>query len=96
MAHTESIEFFITVDKPNRKPSLSETMYGKEASTEILFSKDLERYSRSKSERPVFTEFFDRILHDLLENSVFEKRRADWFDELPKVIEKLENSIHSS
>ena len=83
-----------------RKPNLLETDDGKEyvnrIFSEFLNNHNVKRYSRNSALGAVFAERFNRTLRNLLKKPVFLAGNADWLSELPSVIKKYNNSIHSS
>ena len=83
-----------------RKPNLLKTDDGKEYFNEIfnefLNNNKTKRYSRYTDKGAVFAEQFNRTIRNLLKKPVFEKGKADWISELPSVVKKYNNTIHSS
>ena len=88
------------IKSSNRKPNLLETDDGKEYVNKIfiefLNNNKIKRYSRYTDKGAVFAERFNKTIRNLLKKPVFEKGRADWLSELPSVVEKYNNTIHSS
>ena len=88
------------IKSSNRKPSHLETDDGKEYVNEIFneFLKNniIKRYSRYTDKRAVIAERFNRTIRNLLKKPVFLAGNADWLSELPSVIKKYNNTIHSS
>ena len=83
-----------------RKPNLLETDDGKEYVnknfSELLINHNIKGYSRYTDKGAVFAERFNRTIRNLLKKQVFEKRNADWLSELPSLVKKYDNTIHSS
>ena len=94
----EAFEQIITTSK--RKPNLIETDEGKEFANKIfesyLKSQNIKRYSRYTSKGAVFAERFNRTIRNLLKKPVFENGDANWIDILDSIINKYNNTIHSS
>ena len=94
----EALEQIITTSK--RKPNLIETDDGKEFANKIfetyLKSQNIKRYSRYTSKGAVFAERFNRTIRNLLKKPVFENGDANWIDILDSIINKYNNTIHSS
>ena len=88
------------IKSSNRKPNLLETDDGKEyvnkIFNEFLINNKIKRYSRYTDKGAVFAERFNKTIRNLLKKPVFEKGRADWISELPSIIKKYNNTIHSS
>ena len=83
-----------------REPNLLETDDGKEyvkkVFNEFLNRNNIQRYFRYTDKRVVFAERFIRTIRNLLRKPVFERRNAYWLSELPSIIKKYNNTIHSS
>ena len=62
----------------------------------ILKSKNIHHYSRFRDKGPSIAERIIRTIRNLLKKPVFGKGKADWISELPSVIKKYNNTIHSS
>ena len=94
----EAFEQIITTSK--RKPNLIETDDGKEFANKIfesyLTSQNIKRYSRYTSKGAVFAERFKRTIRNILKKPVFENGDANWVDILDSIINKYNNTIHSS
>ena len=94
----DSFEQIITNSK--RKRNLIETDDGKEFANKIfesyLTSQNIKRYSRYTSKGAVFAERFNRTIRNLLKKPVFENGDANWVDILDSIINKYNNTIHSS
>ena len=65
-------------------------------SQNILKSKNIHQYSRFRDKGPSIAERIIRTMRNLLKKPVFGKGKADWISELPSVIKKYNNTIHSS
>ena len=59
-------------------------------------SKIVDLYSRFTDKDPSFCERVFRTIRNLLKKTVFEKRNADWFSELPSITIKYINTVHHS
>ena len=59
-------------------------------------SKNNQHYSFFTDKGPSIAERVIRTVRNLLKKPVFEKGKADWLSELPSVIKKYNNTIHSS
>ena len=83
-----------------RKPNLLETDDGKNYLVKIfnkfLNYNNIERYSRYTDKGVVVAERFNRTIRNLLKKPVFLAGEASWINELPSVIKRYNNSIHSS
>ena len=83
-----------------RKPNLLETDDGKEYVNgnfnEFLNNNNIKRYFLYTDEKAVFAERFNKTIRNLLKKPVFGKGNADWISELPSVVKKYNNTIHSS
>ena len=83
-----------------RKPNPLETDDGMEyvnnIFNEFLIYNNIKRYSRYIDKGAVFAERFNRTIRNLLKKPVFLAGEASWINELPSVIKKYNNSIHSS
>ena len=88
------------IKSSNRKPSHLETDDGKEyvnkIFNEFLNNNNIKRYSRYTDKGAVIAERFNRTIRNLLKKPVFLAGNADWLSELPSVIKKYNNTIHSS
>ena len=88
------------IKSSNRKPNLLETDDGREyvnkIFNEFLNNNKIKRFSRYTDKGAVFAERFNKTIRNLLKKPVFEKGRADWLSELPSVVKKYNNTIHSS
>ena len=93
-------EFSNILIKSKRKPLKIESDRGAEFYNSIfqnfLKSKRIYHYSRYTDKGPSVCERVIRTIRNLLKKPVFEKGNADWLSELPSVIKKYNNSIHSS
>ena len=83
-----------------RKPKLIETDEGMDFANKIfdsyLKSQNNKRYSRYTSKGAVFAESFNRTIRNLLKKPVFENGDANWVDILGSIINKYNNTVHSS
>ena len=59
-------------------------------------AENIQHYSRFTDKGPSIAERVVRTVSSLFNKPVFEKRNADWLSELPSVLKKYKNSIHSS
>ena len=59
-------------------------------------NRNLHHFSRFTDKEPSTVERVIRTTRNLLKNPVFEKGKADWLSELPSVIRRHNNTIHSS
>ena len=86
--------------KSKRKPLKIESDRGKEWYNSIfqnlLKSKNIHHYSRYTDKGPSVCERVIRTIRNLLKKPVSEKGNADWLSELPSVVKKYNNTIHSS
>ena len=57
---------------------------------------NIKRYSRYKCEGATIAERFDRTIANLLKKSVFQRRNANWTDELIPITERYNNTVHHS
>ena len=99
-SQTITNEFSNILTESKRKPIKIESDRGSEFYNSIfqnfLKSKNIEHYSRYTDKGPSIAERVIRTIRSLLKKPVFEKGRADWLSELPSVVEKYNNTIHSS
>ena len=99
-SQTITIEFSNILTKSKRKPLKIESDRGSEFYNSIfqnfLKSKNIQHYSRFTDKGPSIAERVIRTVRNLLKKPVFEKGKADWLSELPSVIKKYNNTIHSS
>ena len=93
-------EFSIILTKSKRKPIKMESDRGKEWYNSIfqnfLKSKNIHRYSRFTDKGPSIAERVIRTVRDLLKKPIFLAGKADWLSELPSLVKKYNNTIHSS
>ena len=98
--HSITDAFSGIIKSSKRKPILFETDDGKEYVNKIFYeflnNNKIKRYSRYTDEGAVFAERFKRTVRKLLRKPVFEKGKADWLSKLPSVINKYNDTIHSS
>ena len=99
-SQTITEEFSNIITKSKRKPLKIESDRGKEWYNSIfqslLKSKNIHHYSRYTDKGPSVCERVIRTIRNLLKKPVFEKGNADWLSELPSVVKKYNNTIHSS
>ena len=99
-SHTITNEFSNIITTSERKPNKLESDRGTEFYNSIfqnLFkSKNIQHYSRYTDKGPSIAERVIRTVRNLLKKPVFEKGKADWISELPSVVKKYNNTIHSS
>ena len=99
-SQTITNEFSNILTTSKRKPLKIESDRGGEFYNSIfqslLKNKNILHYSRFTDRGPSIAERLIRTLRNLLKKPVFEKGNADWLSELPSVIKKYNNSIHSS
>ena len=86
--------------KSKRKPLKIESDRGSEFYNSIfqnfLKSKSIQHYSRFTDKGPSIVERGIRTIRNLLKKPVFLAGNADWLKELSSIIEKYNNTIHSS
>ena len=99
-SQTITNEFSNILSTSKRKPIKIESDRGTEFYNSIfqnfLKSKNIRHYSRYTDKGPSIAERVIRTLRNLLKKPVFEKGKADWLSELPSVVKKYNNTIHSS
>ena len=99
-SQTITNEFSNIITTSKRKPLKIESDRGTEFYNSIfqnfLKSKSIHHYSRFTDKGPSIAERVIRTRRNLLKKPVFEKGNADWVSELPSVIKKYNNTIHSS
>ena len=99
-SQTITNEFSKIITTSKRKPLKIESDRGSVFYNSIfqnfLKSKNIHHYSRSTDKGPSIAERVIRTKRNLLKKPVFEKRNADWISELPSVVKKYNNTIHSS
>ena len=92
--------FSNTLTKSKRSPLKIESDRGAEFYNSIFRNfwklKNIQHFSRFTDEGPSIAERVIRTIRNLLKKPVFEKGNADWLSELPTVIKKYNNTIHSS
>ena len=95
---TQEISNILT--KSKRSPLKIESDRGAEFSNSILQNflkaKNVQHYSNFTDKRPSIAEKVIRTVRNMLRKPVFEKGNAEWLSELPSVIKKKNNSIHSA
>ena len=97
-SQTITNEFSNILTTSKREPLKIESYRGTEFYNSIfqnfLKNKNIHHYSRftdkSIAERAI------RTIRNFLKKPIFEKGRADWLSELPSVVKKYNNTIHSS
>ena len=99
-SQTIKTEFSNILTKSKRKPLKIESDRGTEFYNSIfqnfLTSKNIQHYSIYTDKGPSIAERVIRTVRSLLKKPVFEKGNADWLSELPSVVKKYNNTIHSS
>ena len=99
-SQTITNEFSNILSTSEKKPLKLESDRGTEFYNSIfqnfLKSKNIRHYSRYTDKGPSIAERVIRTLRNLLKKPVFEKGKADWLSELPSVVKKYNNTIHSS
>ena len=99
-SQTITNEFSNILSTSKRKPIKIESDRGSEFYNSIfqnfLKSKNIQHYSRFTDKGPSIAERVIRTIRSLLKKPVFEKGKADWLSELPSVVKKYNNTIHSS
>ena len=99
-SQTITNEFSNILTTSKRKPLKIESDRGSEFYNSFfqnfLNSKSIHHYSRYTDKGPSIAERVIRTIRNLLKKPVFEKGKADWLSELPSVIKKYNNTIHSS
>ena len=82
--------------KPLKLESDRRTEFYNSIFQNFLKSKSIHHYSRYTDKGLSIAERVIKTVRSLLKKPVFEKGRADWLSELPSVIKKYNNTIHSS
>ena len=99
-SQTINNEFSNILSSSKRKPLKIESDRGTEFYNSIfqnfLKSKNIHHYSRFTDKGPSIAERVIRTIRYLLKKPVFDKENAYWLSELPSVINKYNNTIHSS
>ena len=98
-SQTITNEFSNILTTSKRKPLKIESDSGTEFYNSVFqnFIKiNIQHYSRFTDKGPSIAERVIRTLRNLLKKPVFEKGRADWLSELTSVVNKYNNTIHSS
>ena len=99
-SQTITNEFSNILTTSKRKPLKIESDRGTEFYNSIfqnfLKSKNIHHFSRYTDKGPSIAERVIKTLRNLLKKPVFEKGNADWLSELPSVVKKYNNTIHSS
>ena len=99
-SQTITNEFSNILSTSKRKPLKIESDRGTEFYNSIfqnfLKNKNIQHFSRFTDKGPSIAERVIRTVRNLLKKPIFEKGNADWLSELPSVIKKYNNTIHSS
>ena len=99
-SQTITNEFSNILTTSKRSPVKLESDRGSEWYNSVfqnfLKGKNIQHYSQFTDKAPSIAERLIRTLRNLLKKPVFEKGRADCISELPSVIKKYNNAIHSS
>ena len=99
-SQTITNEFSNILTTSKRKPLKIESDRGSKFYNSIflnfLKNKNIHHYSRFTDKGPSIAERVIRTIRNLLKKPVFEKGKADWLSELPSIIKKYNNTIHSS
>ena len=99
-SQTITNEFSNIITTSKRKPLKLESDRGTEFYNSIfqnfLKSKNIHHYSRFTDKGPSIAERVIKTVRNLLKKPVFEKGNANWISELPSVVKKYNNKIHSS
>ena len=99
-SQTITEEFSNILTKSKRKPLKLESDRGSEFYSSIfqnfLKSENIHHYSRFTDKGPSIAESFIGTVRNFLKKPVFEKGNAIWISELPSVVKKYNNTIHSS
>ena len=99
-SQTITNEFSNILSKSKRKPLKKESDRGTEFYNSIfqnfLKAKNIQYYSRFTDKGPSIAERVIRTVRSLLTKPVFLAGNAGWLSELPSVVRKYNNTIHSS
>ena len=99
-SQTITNEFSNILTTSKRNPNKLESDRGSEFYNSIfqsfLKSKNMQHYSRFTDNCPSIAERVIRTIRNLLKKPVFLASNADWLSELPSIIKKYNNTIHSS
>ena len=99
-SQTITQEFSNILTKSKRSPLKIESDRGSEFYNSIfqnfLKSKNILHYSRFTDKSPSIKERVIRTVRNFIKKPIFLAGNADWLSELPSVIKKYNNSIHSS
>ena len=99
-SQTITNEFSNILTTSKRKPFRIESDRGAEFYNSIfqnfLKSKSIQHYSRYTDKGPSIAERVIRTVRNLLKKPIFLAGNADWLSELPSVVKKYNNTIHSS
>ena len=93
-------EFSNILSTSKRKPLKIESDRGAEFYNSFfqnfLKSKNIHHYSRFTDKGPSIAERVIRTIRNLLKKPIFLAGNADWLSELPSIVKKYNNTIHSS
>ena len=82
-----------------RKPNLIESDDGSQFVgkffTNLLNTKNIQRYSKNTSLGAVFSERYNKSIGNLLKKPVFERCDGNWIDVMPTITKQYNNRIHS-
>ena len=99
-SQTVKQEFSIFLSTFKRSPVKLECDRGTEVYNSVfqnfLKSETIRHYPRYTDKRPNIAERVIRTVRNLLKKPVFSARNANWLSELPSIIKKYNNTIHSS
>ena len=99
-SQTITNEFSNILTTSKRKPLKLESDRGTEFHHSIfqnfLKSKNIQHFPRYTDKGPSIAERVIRTIRNLLKKPVFLAGNADWISELPSVVKKYNNTIHSS
>ena len=99
-SQTITNEFLNILTTSKRKPDKIESDRGTEFYSSIfqnfLKNKNIQHFSRFTDKGPSIAERVIRTVRNLLKKPIFLAGEASWINELPSVIKKYNNSIHSS
>ena len=99
-SQTITEEFSNILTKSKRKPLKLESDRGakfyKSIFQNFLKSKNIHHYSRYTDKGPSIAERVIKTVRNLLKKPIFLAGNANWLSELPSVVKKYNNTIHSS
>ena len=100
ISQTKTNEFSNILSTSKRSPIKLKSERGAEFYNSIFHNllkrKNIQPYSRFTDKGPSKAERVIRTVRNLIKKPVFLKGNADWLSELPSVIKKYKNTIHSS